>query len=121
MTDIALYIVLGVAAGVLSGFVGVGGGIIIIPVLVMLFKFTQQQAQGTTLALMVPPIGILAAWTYYKEGLVDLKAAGLICLGFFLGGLLGAKVAVHLPNALLQKAFGAVLLVVSLKMIFGKG
>ena len=114
------YIVLGLAAGVLSGLVGIGGGILIIPALVFLFGFTQQTAQGTTLALMVPPIGILAAWTYYNQGYVDLKAAGLICLGFVVGGWLGAKLAVSIPKELLQKIFGVFLLLVSLKMLFWK-
>jgi hypothetical protein len=88
-----LYILLGLAAGVLSGMIGIGGGTIIVPALVLLFGFSQHAAQGTTLALLVPPIGILAAWTYYRQGYVDLTVAGLICLGFFIGGFLGAKIA----------------------------
>jgi uncharacterized membrane protein YfcA len=104
----------------LSGLVGVGGGTIIIPALVLLFGFSQHLAQGTTLALMVPPIGLLAAWTYYKQGYVDLKAAGLICLGFILGGWIGAQFAVKLSNAVLEKTFGVFLLIIALKMIFGR-
>jgi uncharacterized membrane protein YfcA len=118
MTDIALYIALGLAAGVLSGLIGIGGGIIIVPTLVLLFGLTQQQAQGTTLALMVPPIGILAAWAYYQQGLVNLKIAGFVCVGFVLGGFLGAKFATGLSNEVLQRVFGVVLLLVALKMIF---
>jgi uncharacterized membrane protein YfcA len=117
---ILAYIVLGVAAGVLSGLVGIGGGILIVPALVILFSMTQQQAQGTTLALMVPPIGILAAWAYYKQGFVDLKVAGLICLGFVVGGWLGAKFAVGLSSATLQKVFGVFLTAVGIKMLLGK-
>lgn len=116
----ALFIAVGLAAGVLSGLVGVGGGIIVVPALVFLFGFTQHQAQGTTLAMMVPPIGILAAWAYYNQGFVDIKAAGLLCAGFVLGGYLGGKAAVTLSTPALTKAFGAVLLVVSLKMLFSK-
>jgi len=115
-----LYILLGLAAGVLSGLIGIGGGIIIVPALVFLFGLSQHQAQGTTLALLVPPIGILAAWTYYSQGYVNLKIAGFVCLGFFFGGLLGAKVATGLSNEALQKIFGVVLLLVALKMIFTK-
>ncbi|MGE5681257.1 MAG: TSUP family transporter, partial [Bacillota bacterium] len=85
MSDIILYIILGLAAGVLSGLVGVGGGILIVPSLVLLFGMTQHQAQGTSLAVLIPPVGILAAMTYYKQGFIDLKVAGLICLGFILG------------------------------------
>ena len=89
--NIVLLLLVGLAAGILSGLLGIGGGILIIPSLVFLFGLSQQAAQGTTLALMVPPIGLLAAWTYYKQGYVDLKMAGLICAGFFIGGLLGAR------------------------------
>jgi len=120
MVQILLFLLLGLVAGVLSGLVGIGGGTIIIPALVFLFGFTQHKAQGTTLALMVPPIGILAAWTYYKQGFVDLKAAVFIVLGFFLGGLLGARVAVGIPEAVLRKVFGIYLLVVAVQMFFGK-
>lgn len=120
MVDAMLYMLLGLAAGVLSGLIGIGGGIIIVPALVFLFGLSQHQAQGTTLALLVPPIGILAAWTYYSQGYVNLKIAGFVCLGFFFGGLLGAKVATGMSNEVLQKVFGVVLLLVALKMIFTK-
>jgi uncharacterized membrane protein YfcA len=118
--NIFLYILLGLVAGIFSGLIGIGGAIIIIPSLVLLFGLSQHTAQGTTLALMVPPIGLLAAWMYYKEGFVDLKIAGLICIGFFLGGLIGAKFATLISDQLLRKIFGIVLLVASLKMIFYK-
>ncbi|WP_034937332.1 sulfite exporter TauE/SafE family protein [Gloeocapsa sp. PCC 73106] len=118
--SVVLYLVLGLAAGILSGLIGIGGGILITPILVFIFKFTQHQAQGTTLALLVPPIGILAAWTYYQEGYVDLKVAFLICIGFFLGGLIGAKVAVAIPSEMLGRIFGVALIVVGIKMVVGK-
>jgi uncharacterized membrane protein YfcA len=114
------YLVLGLVTGIFSGLLGIGGAIIIIPALVLLFGLSQRTAQGTTLALMVPPIGLLAAWTYYKAGFVDLKVAGLICLGFFVGGLLGAKFAIEIPDYLLRKIFGVALLVASIRMIFFK-
>jgi uncharacterized membrane protein YfcA len=113
-----LFVLLGLLAGFLSGVVGIGGGVIIVPALVFLFGFTQHQAQGTTLALLVPPIGILAAWTYYKQGDVNLEPAAFICLGFLLGGLLGAKLAVHLSDIVLERVFGVMLLLIALKMIF---
>jgi hypothetical protein len=118
--NIFLYILLGVVAGIFSGLIGIGGGIIIVPMLVLLFGLSQHTAQGTTLALMVPPIGLLAALAYYKQGFVDLKIAAFICVGFFIGGLFGAKFALGIPETILKKIFGAVLLLVSLKMIFGK-
>ncbi len=115
-----LYILLGLVAGIFGGLIGIGGAIIIIPCLVLLFGMSQHTAQGTTLALMVPPIGLLAAWTYYKAGLVELKIAGLICLGFFVGGFIGAKFATQIPDAMLRKIFGVMLLIASLRMILLK-
>jgi len=114
------YIILGVLAGILSGVVGIGGGIVIVPALVFMFGMSQLEAQGTTLALLIPPIGILAAWTYYTHGYVNIKIALLIIAGFLVGGLIGGKIAVGLPNEVLQKVFGAFLLIVSVKMLMGK-
>ncbi len=114
------YLVLGLAAGVLSGLIGIGGGIVVVPALVFIFGYSQHQAQGTTLAMMVPPIGILAAYVYWKAGYVDIRAASLLCAGFFLGGLAGARVAGDLSSPALEKVFGVVLLVISLRMIFAR-
>jgi uncharacterized protein len=120
MGNIIPYLLLGLAAGILSGLVGIGGGILIVPALVFLFGFSQQQAQGTTLALLVPPIGILAAWTYYKHGFVDIKVAAIIAAGFIVGSLFGARFVTGLPNATLEKVFGIFLVLIGLKMIFAK-
>jgi uncharacterized membrane protein YfcA len=120
MTQNFLYLLLGLIAGTFSGLIGIGGGTIIVPALIFLFGMSQHLAQGTTLALLVPPIGFLAAWTYYKQGYVDLRIAALICMGFFFGGLLGAKIATRLSNILLERVFGVALLLISLKMIFAK-
>lgn len=116
----AAFVLTGLVGGVLSGLFGIGGGIVIIPILVILFGMNQHLAQGTTLTLLVPPIGLLAAWTYYRAGFVDLKVAGLICIGFFVGGFLGAKVATFLSDILLRRLFGGLMLLIALKMIFGK-
>ena len=110
-------IIIGLSAGILSGLLGVGGGILIVPALVLLFGFSQHLAQGTTLALMVPPIGLLAAWTYYKHGYVDVKVAALICLGFFIGGLIGARWAALINPIMLKRLFGVALLIAALRMI----
>ena len=118
MTTIMILLCIGLVAGILSGFVGVGGGIIIVPALVFLFGMGQHEAQGTTLALLVPPIGLLAAWTYYKQGYVDLQVAAFVCAGFILGGLLGAKIATGLSTSVLEKVFGSVLIVIGFKMLF---
>jgi uncharacterized membrane protein YfcA len=113
-------LLLGLAAGIFSGLIGIGGGVIIVPALLFIFHLSQHQAQGTTLALMVPPIGLLAAWTYWKGGYVDLRIAGLVALGFFVGGFMGAKLATGISNAMLERIFGIGLLLISLKMIFAK-
>ncbi len=118
--NMLLYLAVGLVAGILSGILGIGGGIIIIPALVLLFGLSQHQAQGTTLAMMVPPIGLLAAWMYYKNGFVDLKIAGFMCLGFFFGGLLGAKFATGIPEGVLTKTFGTALILIGIKMAFFK-
>jgi uncharacterized membrane protein YfcA len=118
--NLILYTLLGLLAGILSGLIGIGGGTIIVPALVLFFGMSQHMAQGTTLALLVPPIGILAAWTYYTQGYVDLKIALFICIGFFIGGFLGAKVATSLSNIVLERIFGIALLLIALKMIFAK-
>ncbi len=114
------YVTLGLAAGMFSGLIGIGGGVIIVPALVFFFRLSQHQAQGTTLALMIPPIGLFAAMDYYRHGYVDLKVAGLICVGFLFGGLIGAKCANLLPNIVLEKLFGFILLFIAFKMIVAK-
>lgn len=115
-----LYVILGLVAGGFSGIIGLGGGIILVPAFIFLFGMSQQQAQGTTLALMVPPIGILAAYTYYQAGFVDIKVAALVCLGFIFGGWIGAKFAVQMPKEVLQKIFAITLFLISIKMFFSK-
>ncbi|MDH7600285.1 MAG: sulfite exporter TauE/SafE family protein [Sedimentisphaerales bacterium] len=113
-------LVVGLAAGILSGLLGIGGGVLIIPALVWGFGLSQHMAQGTTLALMVPPIGLLAAWTYYRNGHVDLRIAVLVGLGFFIGGLVGARFAVRIDDLLLRRFFGVVMLAMAIKMILGR-
>ena len=114
------FVILGVIVGILSGAMGVGGAVFVVPALVYLFGWPQHLAQGTTLAMLMPPIGALAAWQYYRAGHVDLKVAGLMCLGFFVGGYFGGLFANQVPGDTLRKIFGAALLLVSLKMILGK-
>ena len=113
-------VALGLLAGSLSGLFGIGGGIIIIPALVYLFGFSQHMAQGTTLAFMIPPIGLLAAWTYWKQGNVNLAIAACLCLGFVFGGWVGAKYANAIPEMILRRSFGVLMAIVAVKMIIGK-
>jgi len=115
-----LLVVLGLVVGVLSGMVGVGGGVFVVPALVFGFGFSQLAAQGTSTALLLPPIGILAAYKYWKDGYVDVRAAALICAGFVLGGWFGAKYAISLPQDILRRVFGVFLLVVAVKMLAGR-
>jgi hypothetical protein len=110
-------VVLGVIAGILAGLAGVGGGIIIVPTLVFLFGFEQIKAQGTSLAVLLPPIGIMAAIAYARRGEVDWKAAMLIAGGLLLGSIFGAKIALGLPQALLKKIFGVILLLASMRYL----
>jgi uncharacterized membrane protein YfcA len=110
------YILLGLAAGTFSGFMGLGGGILLAPALVYIFGLTQHQAQGTSLAVMIPPITLLAALKYYHSGNVRLDIAVFIAFGFIAGGLVGATLAHGIPDAVLKKIFGLILLLVGVKM-----
>lgn len=118
MNNILLCLLLGLIAGSISGMTGTGGGVIILPALIFFLGFSQHQAQGTTLALLVPPIDFLAAWSYYRQGYVDLKVAALICLGFVFGSLLGAKIGTGLSDVILARIFGVLLLLSAIKIIF---
>jgi len=112
-----LYACWGTAIGFFSGILGIGGGIFIIPTLVYFFGLTQHQAQGTSLAMMVPPIGLLAAYRYWSDGNVLIPVAVIGAIGFFIGGYFGADVAHGLSDIALRRAFGTLLLVVGLKML----
>ncbi len=112
--------VIGILAGILSGFVGIGGGVVIVPALVFFLGLTQHQAQGTSLALMLPPIGALAVMNYYKTGNLNWKYALVIALFFVLGGYLGSKISLAIPAATVKKIFGVFMLFVALKLIFSK-
>jgi len=116
LTVIAL-VIIGLFAGILSGLVGVGGGILIIPLLIILLGFTQHQAQGTALFVMLPPIGILAALNYYKEGFVKYEYALVIALAFVLGGYFGSKLAISLPEQIVRRVFGLVMLMGAIKLL----
>ncbi|MBD2340790.1 sulfite exporter TauE/SafE family protein [Calothrix sp. FACHB-156] len=118
MNHIVLCLILGLVAGMISGMTGIGGGIIILPALMFLLGFSQHLAQGTTLAVLVPPVDLLAAWTYYKQGDVDIKVATILCFGFILGSWLGAKIGISLPNEILNKAFALLLLLSAMRILF---
>jgi uncharacterized protein len=120
LTTILILIVIGVAAGVLSGVVGVGGGIVMVPALIYFMAMSQHEAQGTSLAVMLPPIGLLAAWNYHKAGALNWKFAIIMALAFIIGGYFGSKIALNIDQRMLKKIFGIVMLLVSAKLILGK-
>ena len=120
VAQILLIILVGLCAGLLGGTLGVGGGIIVIPALVFLFGFSQHQAQGTTLAFMLPPVTILATWNYWKNGNVNWKYALILSATFLIGAFLGSILAEHLPDKILKRIFGVLLLFMAIKMIFSK-
>ena len=117
---IAALLAVGLAAGILSGFVGVGGGIIMVPALVWLLSYSQHQAQGTSLAVLLLPVVFLAARNYYRAGQIDVQTVAIIAAAFVIGGYFGSKWALVLPSDTVRKVFGVVMLLASFKMIFGK-
>jgi uncharacterized protein len=115
-----LLLLIGIVTGIMAGMLGIGGAIIMIPALVFLMGFSQQMAQGTSLAVMLPPIGIFAAYNYWKAGEVNIKFALILAAAFIIGSYFGSKIALNLPQALLKKIFAILLLLVAAKMLFSK-
>src|SRR2546430_17678153 len=112
-----LYLALGCAAGVLSGLIGIGGGVLIVPALVYLFGMNQHKAQGTSLGALLLPIGALAFWEYYKAGNVDVKAAIIIAVTFTIGGYFGGRFAQHISEPVLRRIFAVLLIGVAIRML----
>lgn len=118
MQTILLLVLIGVAAGLLSGVVGIGGGIIIVPALVYILGFSQKMAQGTSLGVLLLPVGIVAVMQYYKQGHIDVRSVLYLAGGFIIGGYLGGKLSMNLPDAVIKKIFAGLLIVVAIKMVF---
>lgn len=114
-----LLIVIGVVAGVLSGVFGIGGGVIIVPALIYLAGFRQHQATGTSLAVLLPPIGIAAAYEYYRNGNVDIRSAAFIAAGVLAGGWFGAVIANRVSGPYLRLAFGLFVVSLGVYLIVG--
>jgi len=112
-----ILVLIGVTAGIMSGFVGVGGGIIIVPALVYVLGLSQFEAQGTSILLMIPPIGILAAMNYYKADAVNWKYAAIIAATFVVGGYIGSKLSLKMDETLVKLIFGIIMLIAAVKMI----
>jgi uncharacterized membrane protein YfcA len=119
MSTIIFLIGVGLLAGFLSGILGIGGGVVMVPLLLVI-GFSQHQAQGTSLAAMLPPVTLLAVLQYSKEGHVDWKLALVISATFIIGGLFGSKLAVAIDEKLLKRIFGVLMLFIAVKMIVGK-
>jgi uncharacterized protein len=115
---ILMIVLVGIAAGVMGGLVGVGGGIIIVPALVYLLGFSQKTAQGTSLGLIMLPVGILGVLQYYKQGHVDFRVVGLLAIGFLIGSYFGSKVALRLPQDTVKKIFAVFMIIMAVKMLF---
>ena len=118
LQTIVLLVVVGLLAGILSGLVGLGGGVIIVPALVFLLGFSQHQATGTSLGILLLPAGIFAVMNYYQKGFIDVKVVLLIFVGFLAGGWLGSKISLSLNEAVLKKVFAVVLLLIAGKVLF---
>jgi uncharacterized membrane protein YfcA len=120
MNSVYILLLVGLLAGILSGMVGIGGGIIIVPALVYFFNFNQQQAQGTTLFMFLLPIGILGVMNYYKAGYVNFKVALIIASTFVIGSFFGSKLAISLDQKTVKQIFGVIIVLLGIKMIFWK-
>jgi uncharacterized protein len=119
-SNFILLTIIGLIVGFFGGMFGVGGGVILIPALVYIIGMEQHTAQGTSVAIMLPPIGIMAAYTYYKAGHINIKYAIIIAITFIIGSYFGSKLAVILPDQISKKIFAVIMFLISIKMFFFK-
>jgi uncharacterized protein len=120
LSTIIILVLIGLMAGVFSGIFGVGGAVVMIPALVYFLGVDQHTAQGTSLAIMLPPIGLFAAYNYYKAGQVNIWYAVIIAVTFMVGGYFGSKIALSLPEQLMKRIFAIFLVLVALRLFFTK-
>ncbi len=120
MAEILILLAAGLVAGFLSGLIGIGGGIVIVPILVYLLNMNQKMAQGTTLFMFLFPIGILGVYNYYKGGFVDYKTALIIGATFFIGSYFGSKTILAIDTKIVKQIFGAMLILIGIKMLWNK-
>ncbi len=120
MTLIILLIIIGLLGGLFSGLLGVGGGIVMIPLMIFALGFSQHEAQGTSLAVLAVPVTLIAAYNYYDAGHVNWKYAAVIAVTFVVGAYFGSKFAISIDQGMLKKVFGFILIVVALRLIFWK-
>ena len=120
LQNVVILVLVGLSAGILSGFVGVGGGIIMVPALVWVMGYNQFQAQGTSLAVLMLPVVFLAARDYYRACTIEVGVVAIIAVAFLVGGYFGSKWSLALPVDTVQRIFGCIMLLAALKLIFGK-
>lgn len=120
LSTVLILIIIGLCAGILSGIVGVGGGLIIIPLLMLWLGVDQITSQGTSIAVLLPPVGILAAFNYYQNGNVNVNYAVIIAIAFIFGGYFGSKIALHVNPSILKRIFAFIMLLVSIKIFLSK-
>ena len=120
ISTVLILSLIGLIAGTLGKMVGLGGGLIIVPAMIYFMGADQKTAQGTSIAIMLPPIGLFAAINYYKAGYINVKYAAIIAVTFLLGGYIGSKLAIALPEAIVKKIFAALMIITAIKMIFTK-
>lgn len=119
MATIFTLLLIGVIAGILSGMIGIGGGILIVPALMYFMGLSQLTAQGTSLAIMLPPVGFLAVYNYHKAGNLEWKYALLIAFAFVIGGYIGSKLSLDVfSQSVVKKIFGMLMLIVAFKLVF---
>lgn len=117
---IIILAIIGIFTGVMAGMLGIGGAVIMVPALVYLLGLSQQSAQGTSLAVMLPPIGVIAAWNYYKAGHVNIKFALILAVCFIAGSYFGSRLSLNLPESVLKKIFAVLLLAIATKMLISR-
>lgn len=117
-TTILVLLIIGLFAGMLGGMVGIGGGIVIVPALIYFLGFSQLNAQGTSLALIMFPVGILGVMNYYKQGHIDFNLVFILAAGFIIGSFLGSKLAMNIPQEMVKKFFAILMIVIAVKMLF---
>ena len=120
MSEILILLAIGMAAGVFGGMVGLGGGVIMIPAMIYFLGLSQQGAQGTSLAVMLPPVGFMACYNYYKAGQLNIKYAAIIAIAFFVGGYFGSKIALNVSPEKMKKIFAVALLLIAVNMLLKK-
>ena len=116
MTNLTL-LGIGLVAGVFAGMFGIGGGLIIVPALLYIMKMNALESIGTSLAALIPPVGLLWAIEYYRNGYVNLRFAALVAIGLFAGAYFGARIIIGLPPAVIRRIYGSFLLVVAMRML----